>query len=106
MPSKSNERMESDRVAFNFDEWLRLARENPEEFERQRELLIQETVSRMNAGNMRTQGLSWRIDMERKRSGDPVNNLMWMMEEMKSCLTKLTEECIRQAHALGKHEDK
>lgn len=106
MPPANDEQVELTRVAFNFDEWLQLARENPEEFERRREQLIRETVSQMNTENMRTHGLNWRIDMERMRSGDPVDNLMWMMGEMKACLAKLREECVRQARALGKPGDK
>jgi hypothetical protein len=94
------------RIAFNFDEWLQLARENPEEFERRREQLIRETVSHMNAHNQRTHGLSWRIEMERKRSDSPVENLMWMAEELRSSLARLNEECNEQARRLKNAADK
>lgn len=53
--ASNDDQAEPHRVAFNFDVWARLARENPDEFERRRELLIRENVFCLDAEDRRIQ---------------------------------------------------
>ena len=60
---------------FDFDEWAKLAKSSPEEFEERRRAVIEAQIA--NSGNVRMlQGLQCRIEMERMSSRTP----------MKSCL--------------------
>jgi hypothetical protein len=60
---------------FDFDEWAKLAKSSPEEFEERRRAVIEAQIS--NSGNVRMlQGLQCRIEMERMSARTP----------MKSCL--------------------
>jgi hypothetical protein len=55
---------------FDFDDWLRLAQENPHAFEARRERLIDETITAApDRLRDRLRALQWRIDQERRRSG-------------------------------------
>ncbi|MEE9493651.1 MAG: DUF3135 domain-containing protein [Gammaproteobacteria bacterium] len=69
---------------INFDEWARLAKNDPEAFERRRKLLIDTTISGADPEKrqrlMRTQ---WKVDQMRKREKTPmaacikISQLMW-----------------------------
>lgn len=69
---------------FNFDEWMALAAENPQEFEKRRAevigLIIQNAPPHLHK---RLHGLQWRIDMVRNQSKNPlgacisISNMMW-----------------------------
>jgi hypothetical protein len=69
---------------FNFDEWLQLAKDDPEAFEKRRlqaiDALIAETSGEQQ---QRLRGLQWRIDMERRKYRDSlvrcqkVFSMMW-----------------------------
>jgi hypothetical protein len=67
---------------FNFDAWAVLARMAPDEFERQRRVVVESQIS--NSGNVRRlRGLQCRIDLERIRAHTPLKSclrlstLMW-----------------------------
>jgi hypothetical protein len=67
---------------FDFDGWQRLARESPEEFERQRALAIERVIVR-GVDARQLHGMQCRIDMERARARTPMqaclrlSALMW-----------------------------
>lgn len=71
-------------TGFDFDYWKKLAKHNPELFERKRrealDAVINSAPSRMQ---QRLRGLQWRVDMERERSKNPMSsclrvyNMMW-----------------------------
>ena len=72
------------RQGFNFDEWSRLARSNPDAFERRRRDAIDFAISRASARSQpRLRRLQWRIDMEIRRAKTPmaaylrVSSMMW-----------------------------
>lgn len=71
-------------MEFDFDAWVKLARENPEEFERQRQIALRSSIESAPAEHRkRLEGLQFQIDMERQRSGSSLgaciklNSMMW-----------------------------
>lgn len=72
------------RQGFDFDEWSRLARSDPDAFERRRRDAIDFAISRASARSQpRLRRLQWRIDMEIRRAKTPmaaclrVSTMMW-----------------------------
>lgn len=76
--------MKEQTTSFNFDEWMKLAKDDPEVFEKQRLEAIQNvlTNSSDNSKN-RLEGLQWQIDQIRKTSKTPmsaclnISRMMW-----------------------------
>jgi hypothetical protein len=68
---------------FDFEAWARLARENPEAFERAREQEIRKLIDARPDLQHRLEGLQFRIDAERKLARTPLkaclrlSALMW-----------------------------
>lgn|SRR5690606_7255215 len=69
---------------FDFEKWAKLAQEDPAEFERQREAAVRAAIAAAPPTHrQRLEGLQFRIDMERQRSGSALgaclrlNSLMW-----------------------------
>ena len=69
---------------FNFDEWLQLARSDPEAFEKRRQQAIDELIATVSSEKQqRLRGLQWRIEMERRKYKDSmvrcqkVFSMMW-----------------------------
>lgn len=68
---------------FDFEAWARLARENPEAFERRREQEIRKLIDARPDRRHRLEGLQFRIDAERKLARTPlkaclrISTLMW-----------------------------
>ncbi len=61
-------------MAFVFDDWKELAETNPQQFEKKRKNMIDEIISSTPEHHRhRLEGLQWRIDMERKRSSNPMS---------------------------------
>lgn len=70
--------------SFDFDEWVTLAQHDPDEFERRREILIENFIRDLPpARQRRIRGLQFRIDMERRRARTPMgacikfSTMMW-----------------------------
>ncbi len=64
--------MEGD-LTFDFDEWMQLAKNNPQQFERRRQAMIDKLIrSRALETQRRLRGLQFRIDLERKRCRTPL----------------------------------
>jgi len=71
-------------MEFDFDTWARLAKDNPAEFERQREAALRATIAAAPSEfRQRLEGLQFRLNLERQRAGTPLgscvrmNSLMW-----------------------------
>ncbi len=69
---------------FDFDDWVRLARKNPEAFEARRRRAIEAVIrDAPEPRRHRLRGLQWRIDHTRHRAGDPltacaqISRMMW-----------------------------
>lgn len=69
---------------FNFDEWLQLAKSDPEAFEKRRQQAIDAMIAAApDERRQRLRGLQWRIDMERRKYKDSlvscrkVFSMMW-----------------------------
>lgn len=70
--------------SFDFDEWSRLAKNDPCAFEARRVALIEEFLRRFpQPGQRRLRGLQFRIDMARRRARTPmgaclkISSMMW-----------------------------
>jgi hypothetical protein len=74
---------ESSDPEFDFQAWAKLARDNPEEFERAREREIRKIIDARPDLQHRLEGLQFRIDAERKLARTPLkaclrlSTLMW-----------------------------
>ncbi len=69
---------------FNFDEWQRLAKQEPERFETLRKLAIEDLLEKSPVGiRQRMEGLQWQIDQYRKTAKTPIascikiSSMMW-----------------------------
>ena len=76
--------MKEQTTSFNFDEWMKLAKDDPEAFEKQRLEAIQNIISdSSDSAKNRLEGLQWQIDQMRKTSATPmaaclgISKLMW-----------------------------
>jgi hypothetical protein len=85
-------------LQFEFDEWTRLARENPDEFERRRSAAIEAVIARASPELApRLRGLQFRLDVERLKARTPLGAavrmqaLMWeQFEQLRTALNQLT----------------
>jgi uncharacterized protein DUF3135 len=69
---------------FNFDEWAKLAKENPDAYEDMRQKMIQEVIDSTSPEvKRRMEGLQWKIDQIRSTSTNPmasclkISQMMW-----------------------------
>ncbi len=76
--------MKEQTTSFNFDEWMKLAKDDPEAFEKQRLETIQGVISNSSGNSKnRLEGLQWQIDQMRKTSATPmaacldISKMMW-----------------------------
>ncbi len=72
------------RIGFDFDHWSKLARDDPQGFERARARLLDRAIEQApEARRARLRGLQWRVDQVRRRAGTPLSacvemsKLMW-----------------------------
>lgn len=81
------------------DDWLRLAREDPEAFEREREAAIEALIASTPPGvQNRLRSLQCRIDLERRRAKTPLgaairlHGLMWeRFENLRAALHAVSD---------------
>ncbi len=69
---------------FDFDEWMRLAKEDPDAYESMREKMIQDVIDSTSPEvKRRMEGLQWQIDQIRSTSSNPmasclkISQMMW-----------------------------
>lgn len=87
-------------MTFDFESWARLARDDPQEFERRRQAEIEAVIAQARPeAQQRLRGLQFRIDLERSRSDSPlgacirVNRMMWeSFTELRGSLERLKDE--------------
>lgn len=87
-------------LQFEFEQWARLAREAPEEFERRRAAAIEQVIGAAPARLApRLRGLQFRLDAERRKARSPLGAvvrmqaMMWdQFEALRSALNALTIE--------------
>lgn len=79
---------------FNFDEWAKLFQENPEEFERRRQEVIDKVISSVQPVEMqhRLRQLQWTIDAESAASKTPMAALVKMQGRMWDSFLKLNSK--------------
>ena len=77
-------------MAFDFDEWRRLAREEPQEFERRRAAAIDELMARAAPERQsRLRELQARIDQERREAATPLAAAMRLQAMLADQLAQL-----------------
>ena len=83
-----------DKNQFDFENWRKLAEKDPAAFEEKRlEMLNNLIESTPNAERrQRMRGLQWRIDMERKRSKNPMDSTLRIYRMMWDSVAKNYEE--------------
>jgi hypothetical protein len=68
---------------FDFDQWMKLAKEDPETFEKQRLDIIQTVINEAPAQmHQRLNGLQWRIDGEIKLAKNPMDACLKIYQMM------------------------
>ncbi len=75
--------MTSVNTEFNFDEWVRLAKENPEAYEDMREKMIRDVIDSTSPEiKRRMEGLQWKIDQIRSTSSNPMSSCLKISQMM------------------------
>lgn len=67
---------------FDFDDWARLATEDPEAFEERRRQAIEAVMAQAPQMETRLRALQWRIDMERSRHSNPLSSCIHVYRMM------------------------
>ncbi len=82
-------------AAFDFDVWAELARNDPDEFERQRRKAIDSLLQNMDGQDERLKHVSMRI--EQQRASQPAHEVLaWMMSELGRSFSQLNEDFLSQ----------
>lgn len=78
-----NDKKEGD---FDFDQWATIARQDPEQFERMRQQLINEVIAQSPEHlKQRMEGLQWQIDQIRKQSSSPGFLPAYLAGDVRQC---------------------
>ena len=78
-------------MSFDFDQWWRLAQEDPEAFERQRREAVDALIAQATpASRAKLRGLQFRIDMERRRAGSALAGAQRMQQMLAEQLQQLS----------------
>ncbi|HTS52664.1 MAG TPA: DUF3135 domain-containing protein [Burkholderiales bacterium] len=93
-------------MQFDIEEWQRLAREDPGEFERRRQAAIESFISQAPAEHReRLRGLQFRIDLERRRAKTALGaavrlqSMMWeRFGQLREALLALTADTPSDRH--------
>lgn len=71
-------------IEFDFDEWVRLAKDDPDAYEDMRKKMIREVIDNTSPEvKRRMEGLQWQIDQVRTTSANPmasclrISQMMW-----------------------------
>lgn len=75
--------MQSVNTEFDFDEWVRLAKDDPDAYENKRTEMIQEVIDSTSPEvKRRMQGLQWQIDQIRSTSTNPMSSCLKISQMM------------------------
>ena len=78
-------------MGFDFDQWQRLAQEDPEAFERQRRQAVDALIAQApRASRARLRGLQFRIDMERRKAGSALAGAQRLQQMLAEQLQQLS----------------
>ena len=95
------------KMSFNFDEWVELAKNNPERFEDKRQHLIEEFISSCPEKHKKGLGqLQWQIDGIRLRAPSPMVAAGQMHRLMQQRLSRQKELFEELKKMLPKEEKK
>ena len=108
----SNSKQTRNNVLLNFEEWMVLAKNNPDEFEEKRREHIELFINSASKNNQhRLRGLQWQIDQTRKLSRSPmascieISNMMWdSLDRLKEHQYELVNTTLRQTPKINKLE--
>ncbi len=78
---------------FDFNYWLKLAQDNPEAFERERQQVVDKYIGSIKETNVqeRMRCLQWKIDTERKLAKNPMDSAIRIYDMMWESLGKNQE---------------
>lgn len=98
-------------MAYDFDTWAALARNDPEGFEAKRQELIEAAIQNRFGCERRLRGLQFRIDLERDKARTPLkaclrlSSLMWdSFADLREGLERLGEGRRRNYSSLGRRD--
>jgi len=75
--------MQSVDTDFDFDEWVKLAKEDPDAFESKRRQAIQEILDKTSPEiKRRMEGIQWQIDQIRSTSSNPMSSCLKISQMM------------------------
>jgi len=90
-------------VRFDFDEWLRLAQDDPEAFERRRREVVEALIAQApQSRQARLKGLQFRIDLERRKADSPLAAALRLQQMLAAQLHELAEALERLGACEGK----
>ena len=68
---------------FDFDEWSKIAREEPEKFEAMRQQMIDDLIAQAPTHlKPRMTGLQWQVDQIRKQAGNPMASCLQISQKL------------------------
>jgi hypothetical protein len=110
--SVSNRKQVKNNFLLDFDEWMVLAKNNPDEFEKKRREHIEIFIEGVPQDKQRRlKGLQWKIDQIRKLSRTPmascieISNMMWdSMIRLKDCHYQLVDIATNQSDKVLKKD--
>lgn len=75
---------EEEKIAdFDFDQWTRIAQQEPEKFEAMRQQMIDELIAQAPAHlKPRMTGLQWQVDQIRKQASNPMAACLQISQKM------------------------
>jgi hypothetical protein len=83
-------------MQFDFENWAKLAKQDPAAFERKREAILREAIkSAPPEYRQRLEGLQFRLDLERRKSSSPLSACVRMQSLMWDAFFRLREELNR-----------
>ncbi len=80
---KTNKSTQGFDFNFDFDQWARIAKKDPEQFERMRQELINGAINQApDHLKQRMEGLQWQIDQIRNQSKSPIESCLKISQKM------------------------
>lgn len=83
-------------MQFDFDAWARLAKDDPAEFERQRAAALHDAIKSAPVEyRARLEGLQFRLNLERRKTSNPLSACVRMQSLMWDAFFRLRDELNR-----------
>lgn len=81
---KPNDNITADCPEIDFDEWMTLYKDDPDEFERRRTAMVNAVISQAPKDHQRRLNrLQFQVDMERRRTNNPLSSCLKISSMMR-----------------------